>query len=104
MYEWIAGNEVQKVIHTPWIGKGSRIDKYRFINQAPLREGDDAQLMNWCELTTTKQESTIVYRNAFITMHENTPKNLAHIVEAGRARWKVENENNNTLKTIWHSA
>ena len=32
-------------------------------------------------------------------MHEITKKNVAQIVEAGRARWKVENKNNNTLKT-----
>lgn len=99
LYEWIAGNEVQKVINKRWTGKDYRIDKYRFINQAPLREGDDALLVNWCELTTTKQDGTIVYRNSFITMHEITKKNVAQIVEDGRARWKVENENNNTLKT-----
>lgn len=99
LYEWIAGNEVEKVIIKRWTGKGNRIDKYRFINQAPLREGDDAMLVNWCELTTTKQDGTIVFRNSFITMHEITKKNVAQIVEAGRARWKVENENNNTLKT-----
>lgn len=99
LYEWIAGNEVQKVIHKRWTGKGYRIYKYRFINRAPLREGNDALLVNWCELTITKQDGTIVYRNSFITMYEITDKNVAQIVEAGRARWKVENENNNTLKT-----
>jgi hypothetical protein len=28
-----------------------------------------------------------------------TDENVAQIVLAGRTRWKVENENNNTLKT-----
>ncbi len=26
-------------------------------------------------------------------------QNIAEIIEAGRTRWKIENENNNTLKT-----
>jgi hypothetical protein len=28
-----------------------------------------------------------------------TAENVATIIEAGRTRWKIENENNNTLKT-----
>lgn len=39
------------------------------------------------------------YRNAFVTNHPITAENVAELIEAGRARWKVENENNNTLKT-----
>jgi hypothetical protein len=40
-----------------------------------------------------------LYRNAFVTNHAVTADNVAALVEAGRARWEVENENNNTLKT-----
>lgn len=36
--------------------------------------------------------------NAFITDHKIHSDNVAAIVEDGRARWKTENENNNTLK------
>ena len=36
--------------------------------------------------------------NAFISDWKITDKNVAGIVAAGRARWKIENENNNTLK------
>ena len=38
------------------------------------------------------------YHNAFISDWKITDKNVAGIVAAGRARWKIENENNNTLK------
>ena len=38
-------------------------------------------------------------KNAFASNHRITPDTVADIVKAGRARWKVENENNNTLKT-----
>jgi hypothetical protein len=62
----------------------------------PLRDGDDAFEVNWCELTTRDADGKIIYKNAFATNHEIDEEK---IVSAGRARWKVENENNNTLKT-----
>ncbi len=55
--------------------------------------------MNWCELTTTRNDGKITYKNAFATNHPITTANVADIVRDGRARWKVENENNKTLKT-----
>jgi hypothetical protein len=74
-------------------------DTYRFVNRVPLRDGNDALEVNWCELTTRNASGEVLYKNAFATDHEITQDNVAEIVLAGRARWKVENENNNTLKT-----
>ena len=34
-----------------------------------------------------------------MTDYAITPANVVEIIEAGRSRWKIENENNNTLKT-----
>jgi hypothetical protein len=69
------------------------------VSQVPLRDGDDALMVNWCELTTTADDGKITYHNAFATNHPITAANVAEIVRAGRTRWKIENENNNTLKT-----
>lgn len=80
-------------------GKKHFIDTYRFVNQVPLRDGDDALIVNWCEIQTIDHHGEIVYKNAFITDHSIHEKNLVEVVQAGRARWKIENENNNTLKT-----
>ena len=80
-------------------GKRIYTDTYRWVNQVPLRDGDDALQVNWCELTTTRDDGKVTYHNAFATNHTITAANVAEIVRAGRARWKVENENNNTLKT-----
>lgn len=80
-------------------GKKKYTNTYRFANQLSLREGDDALLVNWCELITTDSSGKCVYKNTFVTDHLLTETNVARFVEAGRARWKVENENNNTLKT-----
>lgn len=36
---------------------------------------------------------------AFAANHIITKENVIQIIEAGRSRWKIENEHNNTLKT-----
>ncbi len=92
-------NKVQTVIINRRQGKQHYIDTYRFVNQVPLRDSDDALQVNWCELVTTNAVGKVVYKNAFVTDHRIKEKNIVDIVAAGRARWKIENENNNTLKT-----
>lgn len=72
---------------------------YRYANGVPLAEGDDALKVNWCELAVTDPAGKVVYLNGFITDFKITDENVAGLVAAGRARWKIENENNNTLKT-----
>jgi hypothetical protein len=72
---------------------------YRYANHVPLAEGDDALKVNWCELTETDPQGQVVYHNSFITEFTITDQNVAALVAAGRSRWKIENENNNTLKT-----
>ena len=47
----------------------------------------------------TDAAGKILYLNNFITNFSITDQNVAAIVASGRARWKIENENNNTLKT-----
>jgi len=80
-------------------GKKRRIETYRFVNKAPLRGSDDALEVNWCELTITKEDGSVVFRNAWASDHELTEKNVESFARAGRGRWKIENENNNVLKT-----
>ena len=83
LYEWVNDqvslghrHTVQQVrkIGTQWF-----TDTYAYVNLVPLRDSDDALMVNWCELRTTDA-------------------NVAAIALAGRTRWKIENENNNTLK------
>jgi hypothetical protein len=82
-------------------GKSNRWEhhQYRWANNVPLTDGDDVLKVNWCELTVTDPEAKALYRNSFITDWEVTAENVMGLVAAGRARWKIENENNNVLKT-----
>jgi hypothetical protein len=103
LYEWLEELEAMQAIQTVtekrWTGKTHEIDTYSFVNQLPLRDGDDALEINWCELITTSPDGKILYKNAFATNFKISKNNVKEIVRDGRTRWIVENENNNTLKT-----
>ena len=102
LYEWIADFEqagkIQVVERTRRERGRQLTERYRYMNQVPLRDSDDALMLNWCELTVTDPQGKTRYKNAWVTTHAIHDGNVAHIATAGRARWKVENENNNVLK------
>jgi hypothetical protein len=97
--EWLDGLDVETLTVVRRKGKRRETDTYRFAQQLPIRDGEQALQVNWCELTTTNPDGKVLYHNAFISNHTISADNVADMVLAGRARWKVENENNNTLKT-----
>lgn len=74
-------------------------DRFRFINDLPLTNAEDAVRVNWAELVVTNPTGKVVYRNAFVTNHRLSSQNVAALLSAGRCRWKIENEDFNTLKT-----
>jgi hypothetical protein len=82
------------------VGKHAEIYTYRYANQLPLTGEADAVTVNWCEMTITREDTGEQrYKNAFVTDFEVVDTSVEAIVRDGRARWKVENENNNVLKT-----
>ena len=103
LYEWVAdlsrNERVTTVVRTRRTGKKVFSDTWRYVNQVPLRNSDDALMVNWCELVTMDADGKVLFRNAWATSHHITDDNVAEMATAGRARWKIENENNNTLKT-----
>jgi hypothetical protein len=104
LYEWLdyleKNGEVQHLTTKHRKGKSIEIYTYGFVNQIPLREQEPSLLVNWCELTVRNSaDNSEVFHNAFVTNHAIDIDNVAEIVEAGRCRWKTENENHNVLKT-----
>ena len=93
------GNDLDTFQYTRWNGKKRETFTYKYANDVPLSGANDTLMINWCELTITDDNGDILYRNSFITDHSINEKNVEEIVMSGRARWKIENENNNTLKT-----
>ena len=104
LYETVAFLAANGVLGTYqkrcWTGNYGEIYTYRYANKLPLRGDQEAIEVNWCELTITRQDTgEQLYKNAFITDFEVTETTVDAIARDGRARWKVENENNNVLKT-----
>ncbi len=91
-------------------GKKHQIYTYAYVEGVPLcdKKGKKEPLtVNFAEVTVKdRQTGEQLYHNAFITSHklegktdQETIIRLNTIIDCGRARWKIENENNNTLKT-----
>ena len=80
------------------------IYRYEFANDVPIRDTDDALKVNFVRVTiscarTRKARSTFAFTtNLRLTLH-----NVARIAQLGRKRWKIENENNNRLKTLHYN-
>lgn len=110
VYEWIKGITKTKRVDR-FDGKKHYLYTYRYAQGIPLKDtqkkGEQALLVNFVEVTVVERATEKqVYHNAFITNHplgggsdQETKTILNLIVDCGRARWKIENENNNTLKT-----
>ena len=58
-----------------------------------------ALTVNWCEIQIRNAAGTLTYQNSFITNLPVGRATVAERVACGRARWKIENESFNTLKT-----
>ena len=73
--------------------------RYHWVQDVPLRTGKDVLRVNWCEVTAIREDTgEQTYHNAWITSHELTAETAEAVADAGRARWKVENEGFNVLK------
>jgi hypothetical protein len=99
--DFMAANKVlgSKVVRR-WVGRYAELYTYRYANKLRLNGEGAALEVGWCEVTVTREDSgEQLYKNAFITDFEVTDTTVEAIVRDGRARWKVENENNNVLKT-----
>jgi len=99
--DFLAANQVigSKVVRR-WVGKYAEIATYRYANQMPVCGEPNALKVGWCEVTIKREDTgEQVYKNAFVTDFDVTETTVEAIVRDGRSRWKVENENNNVLKT-----
>jgi len=73
--------------------------RYRWLCQVPLRADAKALEVNWLSIEILDKAGELTYRNSFITDLPVTADTVAELAACGRARWKIENETFNTLKT-----
>jgi hypothetical protein len=106
IYEWVKG-VAETLTVDRFDGKKHLLYTYQYAEGVPVKDGKGALFVNFLEVTVTDRKTgNKMYHNAWITNHpillssqEETKERLSTLVDSGRARWKIENENNNTLKT-----
>jgi len=105
LYEWLdflqakPDEDLPTVTRRHWNGQFTEIWTYRYINQVPLRAGPDALDVSWCELTITRADTgQQLYLNSWVTNYQLDDNKVIDIAQAGRSRWKTENEGHNILK------
>jgi len=90
LYEWVDNldrNGVVKTVMHKWTGKHDEIDTYRYVSAVPLRDTDDALLVNGCEITTRAEDGKVLYRNVFaISLAVNNDKVAEVITSGGRGK------------------
>jgi hypothetical protein len=89
-----AAQHVEKVV------RGKQISEYRYswIEDLPIRDGDEALLVNWIDVEIVNSKGKVTYHASFITNIKPNHCNISQLISSARARWKIENETFNVLK------
>jgi hypothetical protein len=72
---------------------------YRWLCDVPLRASADALPVNWFSVEIRNANGKRTYFNSFVTDLPVTAATVAELAACGRARWKIENETFNVLKS-----
>ena len=80
------------------VDKNSRRYVYEWVNQVPLNGTTNSPVLNYMELKTYNAEGKLTRRVSWMSDIEIDKDNVQQLVGGARARWKIENENFNTLK------
>ncbi len=99
LYDFMDGATIEERTITQKVAGKRLTYRYRWFEKAPLRDGKDAMLVNWTGLTITDTKGKVTYDGAFVTSLPVTRDTVAEIVACARARWKIENESFNVLKS-----
>ncbi len=99
LYEWLDGADINVMERRVKKGRKVSTYRYRWLNTLPLRDGKDAATVNWFELEIIDARGKRTYCNSFVTSIDVDETNVVELADCGRARWKIENETFNVLKT-----
>ena len=96
LFEWIDTFEQLPSIEITY--QPGRVHQYRWKNDVPLNGRADALRVNYIEYSLFNEKGKRTYHNSWVTDLEVTQDNIEKLAQAGRCRWKIENECFNTLK------
>jgi hypothetical protein len=97
---WQANDAIKELETRRRHGCVTAVTMYRSMNDVFLRDGPGAVAVHWLEITSVHAKTgEQLSHNSFLTTHRLSAENVSQVAQAGRGRWKVENENNHVLKT-----
>lgn len=96
MMDWIAAYDTLPCITVSDI-KG-RKHRYTYKHQVPLNGQENAPLVNYIHYELINDKGKVTYKNSWVSSLDVNDDTVAQIAQAGRCRWKIENECFNTLK------
>jgi hypothetical protein len=103
LFEEIEGLDKLGGVHSlqrsAWTGRNHRHYHYRWLNDVSLNAEKNSPVVSWVELKILDDKGKVTFQNSWVTSHLISEQTVVELVKAGRCRWKIENENFNTLKT-----
>jgi hypothetical protein len=97
--EFRTGIVLEQKIERHWRGKQWVTHTYQWLNGVPLRGDVKAITVNWVMIEIRDANGNLTYTNSFITDLAVNADNVVALTAAGRAKWEIENESFNGLKT-----
>jgi len=96
LFEWL--DDYPELPSLEIKGQKGRTHCYRWQNDVPLNGRADALQVNYIEYSLINEKGKRTYYNSWVTDIEVNKNNIVKLAQAGRCRWKIENECFNTLK------
>ena len=97
---WQANDVLAERQERHWNGRFTEVTLVRYLNDVLLRSGDKALSVDWFDITVVNAKTgEQLYHNTCMTNHHLPADKAVAVAQARRGRWKIENENNNVLKT-----
>ncbi len=88
LYDFIDGAELSRHEQKVRRRAAKETFRYRWIEAVPIRDGEDALLVNWIGFEILDAKGKLKYSMAWVTSLPVSKDNVAEIVACGRARWK----------------
>jgi hypothetical protein len=99
LQEYLTGIDLPEHVERVKRGKQRFTHRYRWLCDVPLRGDEEALTVNWLQIEILDAAGAVTYRNTFVTDLPVDASSVAELAACGRARWKIENESFNVLKT-----
>jgi hypothetical protein len=107
MMEWL--NHYPTLNHVEFIDEKGRTHYYEWMNNVPLNGREDAVMVNFLRCTVSgrinkKGKVEKRYKNSWVSDLTITENNIKTLIQAGRCRWRNENEMFNVMKNHGYCA